>query len=257
MRDYCIVRLDLAPDLEGEVRDRIYRHPCLGLEFSPEAGRLAARAYFQADYPLSDLRRDLERHAPALRWEGETRIRLPAAGDPGASPVRVSLLGRAILLRGGPAFGSGAHSTTRLAAELIGELDLTGASLLDLGAGTGILSILARELGAAAVTAVEILPEARENAAENFLLNGTGGIVLVAELAETEGRYDVVVANILSPTLIALGDAILARLKPGGRIVLSGILSGEFAEVLRAFKPCALERQLEEAEWRALRLRAR
>jgi len=257
MRDYCIVRLNLVPDLEGEVRARIYRHPCLGLEFSPESGRLAARAYFDADYSLTVLRQDLERHAPALRWEGETRIRLPAARDSGAEPVSVSWLGREILLRGGPAFGSGAHPTTRMAAALLGEIDLSGASFLDLGAGTGILSILARKLGAAAVTAVEILPEARENAAENFRLNGTAGIALAAELGETEGRYDVIVANILSPTLIALGEAILARLKPGGRIVLSGILSGELAEVLRAFRPCALERQLEEAEWRALRLRGR
>ncbi|MCC7344844.1 MAG: 50S ribosomal protein L11 methyltransferase [Deltaproteobacteria bacterium] len=257
MRDYCIVRLNLTSDLEGEVRSQLYRHPCLGLEFSPEAGRLAARAYFDADYPLAELRRDLERHAPALRWEGETRIRLPASGHSAGEPVRVALLGREILLRGGPAFGSGAHPTTRLAAALLGEIDLRGVSFLDLGAGTGILSILARKLGAAAVTAVEILPEARENAAENFRLNGAGGITLAAELGEAEGSYDLIVANILSPTLIALGDAILARLKPGGRIVLSGILSGELAEVLRAFRPCALERRLEEAEWRALRLRGR
>lgn len=257
MRDYCIVRLHLAPEIEGEVRGRIYRHPCLGLEFSPEAGRLAARAYFDADYPLAELRRDLERHAPALRWEGETRIRLPAAGHSAAEPARIALLGREILLRGGPAFGSGAHPTTRLAAALLGEIDLRGASFLDLGAGTGILSILAWGLGVATVTAVEILPEARENAAENFRLNGAGGITLAAELGETKGSYDVVVANILSPTLIALGEAILARLKPGGRIVLSGILSGELAEVLQAFRPCVLERRLEEAEWRALRLRGR
>ncbi|KAB2837414.1 methyltransferase domain-containing protein [bacterium] len=257
MRDYCIVRLNLTSDLEGEIRSRLYRHPCLGLEFSPEAGRLAARAYFDADYPLADLRRDLERHAPALRWAGETRIRLAGEGNPDIEPARVTLLGREIRLRGGPAFGSGAHPTTRLAAELFGELDLAGTSFLDLGAGTGILSILARGLGAAAVTAVEILPEARENAAENFLLNGASGITLVESLDRAASRYDVVVANILSPTLIALAEAIRARLKPGACLVLSGILAGELAEVLRAFQPCALERRLEAAEWRALRLRGR
>lgn len=255
MRDYCILRLSLPAVLEAELRAELYCHPCLGLEFSAAGDRLEARAYFESEYPLQPLRDRIRAQWPQLVWEGETRIRLAAQTDPLLEPTLLTLLGKKIRLRGGPAFGSGAHPTTRLAAELLGRQDLAGKSLLDVGSGTGVLAILGKLRGAAAVTAVEILPEARANAAENFRLNGAGDIIQFRDLAEVIGEFDFVVANILSPTLIALADAIQSRLKGGGYLILSGVLKPERDSVLSAFSKLSLIEEREYEDWKALLLR--
>lgn len=165
----------------------------------------------------------------------------------------------------GMAFGTGQHATTALCAELIdrrlvaaGEL-----SLLDVGTGSGILAIAAAKLGVARIVGIDIDPEAVDVAQENATLNGAAielSDTLVQDIAD---RYDWVVANILAAPLITLAPVLLSRLKPGGQLVLSGVLAGvQATEVTRAFLAAAPEaghedfgliETLERGEWVALR----
>ncbi|WAW11053.1 50S ribosomal protein L11 methyltransferase [Oxalobacter vibrioformis] len=140
----------------------------------------------------------------------------------------------------GLAFGTGSHPTTRLCLEWLEENVSPGQSVLDYGCGSGILAIAAFKLGAAAVDGVDIDQQAvitaGENAAENqcdiaFYLPGNYP-------GEAENRqYDIVVANILSGPLQQLAQTIASRLKPGGKLVLSGILDWQEKEVISAYSP--------------------
>jgi ribosomal protein L11 methyltransferase len=138
----------------------------------------------------------------------------------------------------GMAFGTGTHETTRLVAEAAVRIAAKEgfASVLDVGTGTGILAILARQLGATHVRATEIEADARRVARENLARNGCADISLdetqVQDLTET---YDLVMANIIDGVLVRLRDALLARVKPGGWLVLSGIIAEREPDFLAGF----------------------
>ncbi len=106
------------------------------------------------------------------------------------------------------AFGTGGHDTTRLVLETLEELVFPGAELLDVGCGSGILSIAALLLGASRTVGVDIDPLAVKTAEENGRLNGFGPpryVVKTGDLArDVEGVYDVVAANIVADAIIAL-----------------------------------------------------
>lgn len=149
----------------------------------------------------------------------------------------------------GLAFGTGTHPTTRLCLEWLESLPLAGRRVLDFGCGSGILSIAAVLLGARSVTALDIDPQALVATRTNSERNGVSDrIGTTAESATLEGEFDVVVANILAETLKVNAGTIVARLKPGGTLGLSGILGDQAADVARAFRewiefdrPAALE----------------
>lgn len=126
----------------------------------------------------------------------------------------------------GMAFGTGLHATTRLASEMLMK-HLQGAeeSLLDVGTGTGILAMLARLKGVKQVVTTEIDPVAREVAKENIQLNGLTGIsVLDVQVESLQQTFPWVVANIIDGVLLDLEPHLVRALKPGGKILLTGIL---------------------------------
>jgi ribosomal protein L11 methyltransferase len=136
----------------------------------------------------------------------------------------------------GLAFGTGTHPTTALCLEWLDGLDLNGKRVLDIGCGSGILSIAALLLGARSAVAVDIDPQAitatRRNAAQNGVaarLETRGDIDSVHE------TFDVVVANILAGPLVQHAGTICARLERGARIALSGIIDHQIAEVSEAW----------------------
>jgi ribosomal protein L11 methylase PrmA len=126
------------------------------------------------------------------------------------------------------AFGSGLHPSTRLALTLLDTA--RGKTMLDVGAGSGILSVAGARLGFAAC-AVELEPSARECCARTARENGVMVKVLQAIPAE---RFDLVVANMPAATLRKLAANLRAAVAPGGRLIVSGTRSEELPELLRA-----------------------
>ena len=164
-----------------------------------------------------------------------------------------------ILIDPGVAFGTGQHETTRLCISQLEKHVFPGASILDLGAGSAILSMAGHHLKAGQITAVEIDPDAVRSGRENLDLNGMvdavsylqGSLNVVAE-----GTWVFVVANILAVILIQLirEDGLLHRVKPGGRIIFSGIIDQQQAEFLAAIDQTLFEIEeiTAEGQWIAV-----
>jgi len=155
------------------------------------------------------------------------------------------------------AFGTGHHETTRSCLVLMERYAKNNSqnSFLDLGTGTGILAIAAAKLGFHRVVAVDTDLLAVEAARKNAVLNQTVGIEIrecsITSLSET---YDLIAANIISDVLERLAGIIATHLKPGGIIVLSGILDGQDDEVLRAMTQVGLKlvERYPDGKWMSL-----
>jgi len=134
----------------------------------------------------------------------------------------------------GLAFGTGSHPTTRLCLRWLVANIAGGESVLDYGCGSGILAIAAIRLGAREVAGTDLDPQALVASAANARLNDVAcGFVPADALPATP--FDIVVANILTNPLRILAPALSARVRPGGRIVLSGILEGQAVDVIEAY----------------------
>ncbi len=136
-----------------------------------------------------------------------------------------------IVLDPGMAFGTGLHPTTQLCVQAMLDYVQPGDRVLDVGCGSGILSILAAKLGATAVMGVDTDAEAVRVSEENARLNAVGDHVRFAHgsFEQAERRYDLVVANILAPVIARLlADGLAER---GCRFIFSGILDAQMAEV--------------------------
>jgi ribosomal protein L11 methyltransferase len=126
----------------------------------------------------------------------------------------------------GLAFGTGGHATTALCLEWLAGRSVRGWSVVDFGAGSGILGIAALLLGADHVTAVDHDPQARVATAANATYNGIAPARLdvVAPDAVKRTTHDLVLANILAGPLMSLAPQLTELVKPGGRLVVSGLL---------------------------------
>ena len=145
--------------------------------------------------------------------------------DPAAIVVR---------LDPGLAFGTGSHVSTRLVLQHLEQSIRSGERVLDYGCGSGILAIVAGKLGAGEIAATDIDAQALITAVANASENG---VVLNVAAPESlpPGTFDLVLANILAGPLIALEPVLAARTRPGGHILLSGILESQAAEVAAAY----------------------
>jgi ribosomal protein L11 methyltransferase len=141
-----------------------------------------------------------------------------------------------LVLDPGMAFGTGSHPTTRLCLEWLDRLLRPGASILDYGCGSGILAIAAAKLGATEVVGVDIDLQAVSAAKSNADRNAVSAR-FASSTEKLEGQFDIVVANILSNPLRALAPALCAHLRPGGRLVLSGILAEQADELIGVYAP--------------------
>jgi ribosomal protein L11 methyltransferase len=163
------------------------------------------------------------------------------------------------------AFGTGTHPTTQLCMALAERLVMPGEPVIDVGCGSGILSVTALKLGASQALGVDIDPEAIGASQQNAALNGVSerfevGVGSVSDIRK--GKFSLrqaplVFANILAPIIIRLLDDGLAELvTPGGSLILSGILVDQEQAVLQSagFHGLHLCEGRQVADWLALRL---
>ncbi len=224
----------------------------VGAELSPAVGtipdedwKLAYRKHFKTESISPRL-------AIVPEWELQSFV--PAPGQ------------KAIVLDPGMAFGTGQHATTRACLKFIDGLAAEDAdrSFLDVGCGSGILSIAAALEGFRSVSGFDIDPDAVQNANENAARNGlslrffrgdlSGSSTLadVTPLSPERFAADVVAANVLGPILIRFAKEIAALVRPGGRLILSGILDELYPEVAAAYAPLGFGELASDliGEWR-------
>jgi ribosomal protein L11 methyltransferase len=172
-------------------------------------------------------------------------------------------------------FGTGHHASTRLCLRLLQRIDATGASVLDVGCGSGILAIAAARLGAAQAVGIDIDPDAVDAARRNLALNPEAERVtfLVADITGTSpsalsasprepsapprelALSSLLFGNLTGTFLTRHAEALLPWLQPGGWCILSGILAEEEALVRRAFTTLSVVDAAYEDEWVGLLLR--
>ena len=132
----------------------------------------------------------------------------------------------------GMAFGTGLHATTRLCLRALEEIVTPGARVADVGTGSGILAVAAIRLGAARVEATDNDPLAVDIARQNAARNGVDDRITVAEATQPPtGPFDIVVANILPDVILGMADSLVAATRPGGTLIVSGIIEPRADEV--------------------------
>ncbi len=157
----------------------------------------------------------------------------------------------------GTAFGTGTHETTSGCIELLERYMKKGDSVLDVGSGSGILSIASVLLGAGRVTAVDIDPEAVRVTAENAERNGMADSIetICGDLTkDIDDKYDIVVANLMADLVIMLSEDAAKHLNDGGIFISSGILIEKEEEVISALERNAFRviEAVEKGEWCAI-----
>ena len=142
-----------------------------------------------------------------------------------------------VIINPGISFGTGHHETTWLCAKLLTGLELKGCSVIDYGCGSGVLAITALKLGAAFAWGVDIDSDALTDSRDNAVLNGVESdyrCSLPEELPK-EFQADIVIANIFADTLVGLSDELIRLTRPGGWLILSGILQSQISQVCNAY----------------------
>jgi ribosomal protein L11 methyltransferase len=183
-------------------------------------------------------------------------------------------------------FGTGHHATTRLCLRALQREALAGQSVLDIGTGSGILAIAAACLGAARAVGIDHDPDAIQAARENLALNPevTGVAFEAGDLsndvrltafakapavrrsapgarrrkpdATRDAPPDIVIANLTGALLVRESYRLLTAVRPGGRLIVSGLLAAERDQVVAAFHRAEIVRESREDDWVALTLRA-
>ena len=250
-----------AAEVVAEVLSR-YAYRGVAIEAGPDgwgAGPVIVRAYLPADDQLPANKRRVQEalwHLGQIRPIPEPAFRPIAEADwVNAWKERLDVLriGRRIVVRPswrdyapepddiviqldpGMAFGTGLHPTTQMCLMALEEFVLPGMTVLDMGTGSGLLSIAAAKLGAGHVFAVDNDPVAVQTARANVVANGVQKTVDVAcgSLEDVQESYGLVVVNILAKVIINMAQqGLSARVVPGGRVVAAGIIVDQDQEVV-------------------------
>ena len=197
---------------------------------------------------------------PADTWRDHV-VPVAIAGDLVVRPAWLPALDRdgvtEVAIEPGATFGLGDHPTTRLSAAVVWRMRPAPARVLDVGAGSGVLAIVALLAGALSAVAIDIADVSPAAVVDNATRNGVADRIVASTtpLADVDGTFDLVVANILAPQLIALASDLRRGTDSGGALVVSGVLASRYDHVLAALAPMQLVGVDELDGWAALQLR--
>ncbi len=261
---YTEVRLETPPDLSEAVCDYIIDQitpgivleeedgaPGVGiifyvpadqvLTYRPDFETFLARLFGEHDTAVPELR---ERSIENVEWETQYRESVrPVLIDDDVvvrAPWHDDLPERRydIIIEPKMAFGTGTHETTRSCMSIIRREYDSSQRFLDLGCGSGILSVLADKLGATYIKAIDYDTDAVENCRENFLLNGVEAqsdiIHGSIEACDGDQPYDFVCANIIKSTILDMLPRLIELTAPGGKLILSGLLTQDTDDIIAA-----------------------
>lgn len=264
----------LAADLEMD-QSRLFEAGATGIEeveeaLPPSPGSILLKGYFEASSGL-ETAREWFRNRPEMAfgeekiedWDRSWRDRqTPVEVTPSLSVMPPWVVAPAqarfvIRLEAKMAFGTGSHESTRIAATLLERAPVEGASVLDIGAGTGILALYAGQLGAASIVALDIDPVSgpcmRENLGLNPLPAECRFDILIGgmESLQDDARFGIVVCNMIRTELWPFREQLRGRLKPGGRFLVSGQRLEDKAHFLawRAASPFRIVEEVEMEGW--------
>jgi ribosomal protein L11 methyltransferase len=249
----ALILAQCAPDDEQEVMAEI------------DAACARLRAAGVSPDPISIARREADEDEWRDVWKqffkplrvGQSFLIRPSWDAPPAGPGD-----RVIDIDPGRAFGTGGHASTRLVIAMAEELAARPVErFIDLGCGSGILSIAAALLWPAARgLALDVDPEAVATTAENLAENRITTVATrVGSIGDAPPGNDLVLANIEATVLVPMAPEFPARLGPGAALILSGLLTGDVDAVTRAYRDAgfAIDARADEGEWAALRLSRR
>lgn len=284
--EYCEISLTIPPDALEAVTHLLHGAGTGGVVIDDEH-RAELRAYLPHDERLlrrlADLRRELadlvaffpgmselrqtERFVAEEDWANAwrehfhpVRIGRRLVVAPTWEPFQPRLGELVLRLDPGMAFGTGTHPSTVLCLRALEDGVAAGASVLDVGTGSGILAVAAALLGAASVTALDIDPLAVRVARQNATANGVADRVHVhyAELRDLLASglppMDFCTANLTADVLVGLAADLAAALRPEGRLVASGLVGGGVPEVQAALRQAGLQplREVRLEDWVAV-----
>jgi len=172
-------------------------------------------------------------HASPVRIASDLVVRpawLDASGEEGITEVAIEP---------GATFGLGDHPTTRLCAHAIWRMRPLSGTVLDVGSGSGVLAVIAVLAGARSATAIDLADVSPAVVAANARRNGVAGQVTASTTAldQIDATFELVVANILAPELVAMAQDLVRVTAPGGSLVLSGLLDKRYDHVVAALTP--------------------
>jgi ribosomal protein L11 methyltransferase len=161
-----------------------------------------------------------------------------------------------IIIRPSTGFGTAHHATTRLCLAALQHLDPSGREVIDVGTGSGVLAIAASRLGAASVIGIDDDPDAVRAAEDNLTLNRDTNVSLREGDVRASGLvgFDLVMANLTGTLLAAAAVQLCGLTKPGGHLIVSGLLEDEEAMVRAAYSDCPVHNRSQEGEWLCITL---
>lgn len=228
--------------------------------FDSHSDRNAADPILTATFPqLTISRVDVDDEDWAARSQASLRavavgtIRVAPPWDRDESPTHLQ-----IVIQPSMGFGTGHHATTRLCLRALQQLPLTGRRVVDVGTGSGVLAIAASLLGASYAVGIDDDGDAIQAAVENLALNPLARVeFLPVDLRSFAGAFDVVVANLTGGLLAATAEQLETLTTPGGRLILSGLMTQEVAMVLPHFAASRVIGDAAEDEWASVVLERR